>query len=74
MKRESNVTISVGDEMSFMVLLHRVWRNHPVNVDFLGIYIPPENQFSPAAHGLIGKGCRSPVGMAGRWEGGLQDL
>lgn len=56
MKKESNVTITVGEEMSFMVLLHRVWKKHPVNVDFLGIYIPPENQFSPAAHGLIGKG------------------
>lgn len=55
-KKESNITITVGEEMSFMVLLHRVWKKHPVNVDFLGIYIPPENQFSPAAHGLIGKG------------------
>lgn len=55
-KKESNVTITVGEEMSFMVLLHRVWKNHPVNVDFLGIYIPPENQLSPEAHGLIGKG------------------
>lgn len=57
MKKESNVTIRVGEEMSFMVLLHRVWKNHPVNVDFLGIYIPPENQFSPEAQGLIGKDC-----------------
>lgn len=57
MKKESNVTIRVGEEMSFMVLLHRVWKNHPVNVDFLGIYIPPENQFSLEARGLIGKGC-----------------
>lgn len=56
MKKESNVTVTVGEEMSFMVLLHRVWKNHPVNVDFLGIYIPPENQLSPEAHGLIGKG------------------
>uniref|UniRef100_A0A8C5JRI7 Inter-alpha-trypsin inhibitor heavy chain 2 n=1 Tax=Junco hyemalis TaxID=40217 RepID=A0A8C5JRI7_JUNHY len=59
-KRESNVTITVGKEMSFMVLLHRVWKKHPVNVDFLGIYIPPENQFSPAAHGLIGQFVSEP--------------
>lgn len=63
--KESNVTITVGEEMSFMILLHRVWKNHPVNVDFLGIYIPPENQFSPAAHGLIGKGCGSGGGNGG---------
>ncbi|NXT29333.1 ITIH2 inhibitor, partial [Syrrhaptes paradoxus] len=59
-KKENNVTITVGEEMSFMVLLHRVWKNHPVNVDFLGIYIPPENQFSPAAHGLIGQFASEP--------------
>lgn len=65
MKRENNVTITVGEEMSFMVLLHRVWKHHPVNVDFLGIYIPPENQFSPKTHGLIGKGCRMGGGNGG---------
>uniref|UniRef100_A0A8C3QBE5 Inter-alpha-trypsin inhibitor heavy chain 2 n=1 Tax=Geospiza parvula TaxID=87175 RepID=A0A8C3QBE5_GEOPR len=59
-KKESNVTITVGEDMSFMVLLHRVWKKHPVNVDFLGIYIPPENQFSPAAHGLIGQFVSEP--------------
>ena len=57
MKKESNVTIRVGEEMSFIILLHRVWKNHPVNIDFLGIYIPPENQFSPETRGLIDKGC-----------------
>jgi len=71
-KKESNITITVGEEMSFMVVLHRVWKNHPVNVDFLGIYIPPENQFSPAAHGLIGKGCVSGGGKSG--TRGLLDL
>lgn len=51
--------------MSFMVVLHRVWKGHPVNVDFLGIYIPPENQFSPEVHGLIGKGCGLDGGNSG---------
>lgn len=37
-----------------MVLLHRVWKKHPVNVDFLGLYIPSENQYSELVHGLIG--------------------
>uniref|UniRef100_A0A7M4DY99 Inter-alpha-trypsin inhibitor heavy chain 2 n=1 Tax=Crocodylus porosus TaxID=8502 RepID=A0A7M4DY99_CROPO len=45
----------MDEEMSFMVVLHRVWKNHPVNVDFLGIYIPPSNLYSSKAHGLIGK-------------------
>nr|XP_021139871.1 inter-alpha-trypsin inhibitor heavy chain H2 [Columba livia] len=59
-KKENNITITVGEEMSFMVVLHRVWKKHPVNVNFLGIYIPPENQFSPEAHGLIGQFTSEP--------------
>ncbi|XP_053114685.1 inter-alpha-trypsin inhibitor heavy chain H2 isoform X3 [Hemicordylus capensis] len=54
-KQDSNVTITVDGELSFMVLLHRVWKKHPVNVDFLGIYIPPTNNFSSSVHGLIGQ-------------------
>ncbi|KAL2761504.1 inter-alpha-trypsin inhibitor heavy chain H2 precursor, partial [Daubentonia madagascariensis] len=52
-KKENTVTISLDKELSFSVLLHRVWKKHPINVDFLGIYIPPTNKFSPKAHGLI---------------------
>ncbi|XP_013923280.1 PREDICTED: inter-alpha-trypsin inhibitor heavy chain H2 [Thamnophis sirtalis] len=43
-----------------MVLLHRVWKKHPVNVDFLGIYIPPANNFSSSVHGLIGQFLQEP--------------
>ncbi|CAM5086075.1 unnamed protein product [Eretmochelys imbricata] len=60
-KKERTVTITMDTEMSFMVLLHRVWKNHPVNVDFLGIYIPPTNRFSPSAHGLIGQFMSEPA-------------
>lgn len=55
MKKEKTVTVTVGKDMFFSVLLHRVWKKHPVNVDFLGIYIPPTSTFSPKTHGLIGK-------------------
>nr|XP_006130694.1 inter-alpha-trypsin inhibitor heavy chain H2 [Pelodiscus sinensis] len=59
-KKDSSVTITVDTEISFLVLLHRVWKNHPVNVDFLGIYIPPTNWFSSSAHGLIGQFMSEP--------------
>lgn len=55
MKKEKSVTLSLDKEVFISVLLHRVWKNHPVNVDFLGIYIPPTNKFSPRAHGLLGQ-------------------
>ncbi|KAB0406684.1 hypothetical protein E2I00_016353, partial [Balaenoptera physalus] len=54
-KKEKTVTIALDKEVSFSVLLHRVWKKHPINVDFLGIYIPPTNKFSPHVHGLIGQ-------------------
>ncbi|XP_074831644.1 inter-alpha-trypsin inhibitor heavy chain H2 isoform X2 [Carettochelys insculpta] len=59
-KKDSSVTITTDMEMSFLVLLHRVWKNHPVNVDFLGVYIPPTNKFSSSAHGLIGQFMSEP--------------
>ncbi|XP_040501377.1 inter-alpha-trypsin inhibitor heavy chain H2 [Ursus maritimus] len=59
-KKEQTVTITLDKDMSFSVLLHRVWKKHPINVDFLGIYIPPTNKFSPKAHGLIGQFMHEP--------------
>lgn len=59
-KKVRTVTITLDREMSFSVLLHRVWKKHPTNVDFLGIYIPPTNKFSPNAHGLLGQFMNEP--------------
>ncbi|XP_041833401.1 inter-alpha-trypsin inhibitor heavy chain H2 [Melanotaenia boesemani] len=58
--KNSHVTITVNNNIRVMVLLHRVWKKHPVNVDFLGIYMPNENQYSPLVHGLIGQFSREP--------------
>lgn len=59
-KKEKTVTVTLNKELSFSVLLHRVWKKHPINVDFLGIYIPPTSKFSPNAHGLIGQFMHEP--------------
>lgn len=59
-EKEKAVTLTLDKEMSFSILLHRVWKKHPVNVDFLGIYIPPTNKFSPKAHGLLGQFMHEP--------------
>ncbi|KAM6895234.1 inter-alpha-trypsin inhibitor heavy chain H2 [Xenentodon cancila] len=58
--KNSHVTITINNNIQVMVLLHRVWRKHPVNVDFLGIYLPNNNQYSPVVHGLIGQFSREP--------------
>uniref|UniRef100_A0A8C6R8A6 Inter-alpha trypsin inhibitor, heavy chain 2 n=1 Tax=Nannospalax galili TaxID=1026970 RepID=A0A8C6R8A6_NANGA len=59
-KKGRSVTLTLDKEMSFSVLLHRVWKKHPVNVDFLGIYVPPTNKFSPSTHGLLGQFMHEP--------------
>ncbi|KAL6032907.1 hypothetical protein STEG23_000818 [Scotinomys teguina] len=58
-KKGKSVTLTVN-KMFFSVLLHHVWKKHPVNVDFLGIYIPPTNKFSSSAHGLLGQFMNEP--------------
>ncbi|XP_003473566.2 inter-alpha-trypsin inhibitor heavy chain H2 [Cavia porcellus] len=59
-KKEKAMTVTLDKDMSFSILLHRVWKKHPVNVDFLGIYIPPTNKFSPKTHGLLGQFMHEP--------------
>ncbi|XP_018421679.1 PREDICTED: inter-alpha-trypsin inhibitor heavy chain H2 [Nanorana parkeri] len=59
-KKESNITITIDDNMTFWIILHRVWKNHPVNVDFLGLYFPSGGSFSFGAHGLIGQFMTDP--------------
>nr|XP_015207837.1 PREDICTED: inter-alpha-trypsin inhibitor heavy chain H2 [Lepisosteus oculatus] len=59
-KKDTHVIVSVNSEISFMVLLHRVWKKHPVNVDFLGFYTPNSNMYSPKVHGLIGQFATEP--------------
>ncbi|CAN9508439.1 unnamed protein product [Ophioblennius macclurei] len=58
--KNSRVTVVVNGNIRVMVLLHRVWKKHPVNVDFLGVYVPNDNEYSPLVHGLIGQFSREP--------------
>lgn len=59
-QKEDKLTVTVDGKISVMVLLHRVWKKHPFNVDFLGFYMPSTNQYSPQAHGLIGQFSNEP--------------
>ncbi|XP_068995981.1 inter-alpha-trypsin inhibitor heavy chain H2 [Embiotoca jacksoni] len=52
--KDSHVTVMMNNNLQVMVLLHRVWKKNPVSVDFLGIYVPNDNQYSSLVHGLIG--------------------
>ncbi|XP_061817305.1 inter-alpha-trypsin inhibitor heavy chain H2 [Nerophis lumbriciformis] len=58
--KDSSVSITINNGIQVMVLLHRVWKKHPVNVDFLGLYLPNDNRYSPLVHGLIGQFSNEP--------------
>ncbi|KAJ8006942.1 hypothetical protein DPEC_G00112440 [Dallia pectoralis] len=58
--KDSQVTVTVDEKIRVMMLLHRVWKKHPTNVDFLGLYMPNDNQYSSKAHGLIGQFVKEP--------------
>uniref|UniRef100_A0A8C1IMV4 Inter-alpha-trypsin inhibitor heavy chain 2 n=1 Tax=Cyprinus carpio TaxID=7962 RepID=A0A8C1IMV4_CYPCA len=58
------------NSISVMVVLHRVWKKHPVQVDFLGIYMSSDNKYSTQVHGLIGQFAKEPkVKVYGVHEG-----
>uniref|UniRef100_G3Q9J6 Inter-alpha-trypsin inhibitor heavy chain 2 n=1 Tax=Gasterosteus aculeatus aculeatus TaxID=481459 RepID=G3Q9J6_GASAC len=68
--KNSHVSVVVNGNIRVMVLLHRAWKKNPVAVDFLGVYIPNDNQYSPLVHGLIGQFSREPeVSVYGVHEG-----
>uniref|UniRef100_A0A8C2PYT3 Inter-alpha-trypsin inhibitor heavy chain 2 n=1 Tax=Cyprinus carpio TaxID=7962 RepID=A0A8C2PYT3_CYPCA len=68
--KEQHVTVMIDGKISVMVLLHRVWKKHPVQVDFLGIYMSSDNKYSKQVHGLIGQFAKEPkVKVYGVHEG-----
>ncbi|XP_043930570.1 inter-alpha-trypsin inhibitor heavy chain H3-like [Protopterus annectens] len=53
--KEKSLTITFGDGATFVIILHRVWKKHPLHQDFLGLYTLDEHQFSTQTHGLMGQ-------------------
>lgn len=53
--RKKNMVVSFGDEISFVVILHQVWKKHPVHQDFLGFYVVDSHRLSAQTHGLLGQ-------------------
>uniref|UniRef100_A0A8C0JRB1 Inter-alpha-trypsin inhibitor heavy chain H3 n=1 Tax=Canis lupus dingo TaxID=286419 RepID=A0A8C0JRB1_CANLU len=52
---KKNMVISFGDGVTFMVVLHQVWKKHPVHQDFLGFYVVDSHRMSAQTHGLLGQ-------------------
>ncbi|NWH33570.1 ITIH3 inhibitor, partial [Chloropsis hardwickii] len=53
--RKKNLVLSMGSGVSFAVVLHQVWKKHPLHQDFLGLYTLKSDQLSEQTHGLLGQ-------------------
>ncbi|XP_027693036.1 inter-alpha-trypsin inhibitor heavy chain H1 isoform X1 [Vombatus ursinus] len=47
--------VSMDDAATIVVVLHHVWKKHPVHQDFLGLYTVDSHKMSPRTHGLLGQ-------------------
>lgn len=61
---KSNVTVSVGDSISFIILLHHYKNPAPYQKDHLGFYIGNSKGLSPKCHGLLGQFLYEEIGLA----------
>ncbi|XP_078270186.1 LOW QUALITY PROTEIN: inter-alpha-trypsin inhibitor heavy chain H3a [Rhinoraja longicauda] len=53
--KERNLTLRMGDDATFVIVLHRVWKYHPLHRDFLGFYTLDSHRLSSVTHGLLGQ-------------------
>lgn len=59
-----NVTVSVGDNISFIILLHHYKNPAPYQKDHLGFYIGHSKGLSANCHGLLGQFLYEEIGLA----------
>lgn len=57
----ANVTVTVGGNISFVILLHRYKNPSPYQRDHLGFYIGNSAGLSPRCHGLLGTSQQAAV-------------
>ncbi|XP_008941885.1 PREDICTED: inter-alpha-trypsin inhibitor heavy chain H3 [Merops nubicus] len=53
--RKKTLVLKMGSGASFAIVLHRVWKKHPLHQDFLGLYILESDKLSEQTHGLLGQ-------------------
>ncbi|XP_070710275.1 inter-alpha-trypsin inhibitor heavy chain H5 [Pempheris klunzingeri] len=61
---KSNVTVTVGGNISFVILLHQYKNPAPYQRDHLGFYIGQSKGLSHNCHGLLGQFLYEEVGLA----------
>jgi len=54
-KRKRSLEVSMDNGAKFVVVLHQVWKKHPLHQDFLGFYMVDSHRLSEQTHGLLGQ-------------------
>ncbi|KAK9406270.1 inter-alpha-trypsin inhibitor heavy chain H3 [Crotalus adamanteus] len=54
-KRKRSLEVSMDNGAKFVVVLHQVWKKHPLHRDFLGFYMVDSHRLSEQTHGLLGQ-------------------
>lgn len=54
MINRKNMVVSFGEGITFVVVLHQVWKKNPVRFDYLGFYVVDSHRMSALTHGLLG--------------------
>ncbi|XP_015671353.1 inter-alpha-trypsin inhibitor heavy chain H3-like [Protobothrops mucrosquamatus] len=54
-KQKRSLEVSMDNGAKFIIVLHQVWKKHPVLRDFLGFYTVDSHRLSEQTHGLLGQ-------------------
>ncbi|XP_042655539.1 inter-alpha-trypsin inhibitor heavy chain H3 isoform X1 [Tyto alba] len=52
---KKSLVLQMGSGASFVIVLHQVWKKHPLHQDFLGLYVLESDKLSEQTHGLLGQ-------------------
>ncbi|XP_042679261.1 inter-alpha-trypsin inhibitor heavy chain H3-like isoform X1 [Centrocercus urophasianus] len=61
--KKKSLVLSMGSGASFVIVLHQVWKKHPLHKDFLGLYTLESHKLSEQTHGLLGMNSFNIVNM-----------
>eukprot|EP00076_Gallus_gallus_P046431 XP_414253.4 inter-alpha-trypsin inhibitor heavy chain H3 isoform X1 [Gallus gallus] len=53
--KKKSLVLSMGSGASFVIVLHQVWKKHPLHKDFLGLYTLESHKLSAQTQGLLGQ-------------------
>uniref|UniRef100_A0A8C2ZI59 Inter-alpha-trypsin inhibitor heavy chain H3 n=1 Tax=Cyclopterus lumpus TaxID=8103 RepID=A0A8C2ZI59_CYCLU len=53
--KDRSLTVTLRNSVKFVILLHKVWSEHPYHRDYLGFYTLDSHLLSSSVHGLLGQ-------------------